>query len=223
MLPTSPPCLMSDQTCSFKLHLLFGLFIGLLIGMNLLGNKITTLIGISVSVGIFMVPLTFLITDIVEEVYGKEVVKHFIATGVLTIIIVFLFTGFFIWLPPNARFTYNEEYRLVFGSSMRIMVASVVAFALAQLHDMWSFAFWKQKTHGKALWLRNNLSTFVSQAIDTFVFMMIAFYHVTDKFTFAFIIQLSVPYYLFKIAFAVLDTPLVYLGVAWLRGGRKND
>jgi len=211
-----------QQPCTLKLHLLFGTFIGLLIGMNLLGNKITTLVGISVSVGIFMVPLTFLITDIVEEVYGKEVVKHFIAAGVFTIILVFLFTGFFIWLPPNERFAFNEEYKIIFGSSMRIMIASVTAFFLAQMHDIWAFAYWKKKTGGKFLWLRNNLSTLVSQAIDTLVFMMIAFYQVTEKFTFNFIIQLAIPYYLFKIAFAILDTPFVYLGVAWLRGGMKS-
>ncbi len=212
---------MSNKPCSLRLHILFGLFVGLLVGMNLLGNKITTLFGISVSVGIFMVPLTFLITDIIEEVYGKEVVKHFIIAGVLTIILMFLFTGLCIWLPPNARFSYNEEYKIVFGSSMRIMVASVTAFALAQMHDMWSFAYWKKKTKGKFLWLRNNLSTWISQAIDTFVFMMIAFYQMTDKFTLAFIIQLAIPYYLFKVSFALLDTPLVYLGVAWLKEGDK--
>jgi len=106
---------------------------------------------------------------------------------------------------------------------MRIMVASVIAFALAQLHDMWSFAYWKNKTHGKFLWLRNNLSTWVSQAIDTFVFMMIAFYHITDKFTLEFIIQLSIPYYLFKVSFAILDTPFVYLGVAWLKGNKNKS
>ncbi|PIR48868.1 transporter [Candidatus Peregrinibacteria bacterium CG10_big_fil_rev_8_21_14_0_10_55_24] len=205
-----------------KLHILLGLFVGILIGMNLLGNKITTLAGISVSVGIFLVPLTFLITDIVEEVYGKEVVKHFIASGVLAIIAMFFFTGFFVWLEPNARFPYNAEYTIIFASSMRIMAASVVAFVLAQLHDMWSFAFWKERTRGKYLWLRNNLSTWVSQAIDTFVFMMIAFYHMTPKFTFGFIIELAIPYYLFKLAFALLDTPFVYLGVAWLRG-KNND
>ncbi|MDP7247099.1 MAG: queuosine precursor transporter [Candidatus Peribacteraceae bacterium] len=212
-----------NKECSLRLHILFGLFVGLLVGMNLLGNKITTLFGVSVSVGIFMVPLTFLITDIIEEVYGKEVVKHFIIAGVLTIILMFLFTGLCIWLPPNERFANNEEYKLIFGSSMRIMVASVIAFALAQLHDMWSFAYWKNKTHGKFLWLRNNLSTWVSQAIDTFVFMMIAFYHITDKFTLEFIIQLSIPYYLFKVSFAILDTPFVYLGVAWLKGNKNKS
>lgn len=206
-----------DHAASLKLHVLMGLFVGLLVGMNLLGNKVTTLFGISVSVGIFMVPLTFLITDIVEEVYGKHIVKHFIIAGVITLVLMFLYTGFFVWLPPNARFTYNEEYRIVFGSSMRIIIASLTAFLLAQMHDIWAFAYWKERTHGKALWLRNNLSTWVSQAIDTMVFMMIAFYQVTPKFTFAFIISLSIPYYLFKLGFAVLDTPFVYLGVWWLR------
>ena len=207
----------NPSQCSLKLHVLQGLFVGLLVGMNLLGNKITTFFGVSVSVGIFMVPLTFLITDIVEEVHGKKVVAHFIVSGVVTLILTFLFTGFFVWLPPNERFTYNAEYRLVFGSSMRIIVASLVAFLLAQYHDIWAFAFWKKKTRGKALWLRNNLSTWISQAIDTMVFMMIAFYHVTPKFTLGFIISLAIPYYLFKLAFAILDTPLVYLGVWWLR------
>ena len=205
-----------------KLHVLQGLFVGLLVGMNLLGNKITTFFGISVSVGIFMVPLTFLITDIAEEVYGQDVVKHFIVSGVVTLILLFLFTGFFVWLPPNERFTYNEEYRLVFGSSMRIIAASLIAFLLAQYHDIWAFAFWKKKTNGKALWLRNNLSTWVSQAIDTMVFMMIAFYHITPKFTLGFIISLAIPYYLFKLAFAILDTPFVYLGVWWLRSEKSN-
>lgn len=101
---------------------------------------------------------------------------------------------------------------------MRIIIASITAFALAQFHDVWAFHFWKARTKGRFLWLRNNLSTIVSQAIDTFVFMMIAFYQITPKFTFEFVIALAIPFYLFKIAFAILDTPLVYLGVRWLRG-----
>lgn len=208
---------------NLRLNILLGLFVGLLIGMNLLGVKITTLLGISVSVGIFMVPLTFLITDIVEEVYGKKVTTQFIIAGVITLVMVLLYSVLFIWLEPNERYIYNEEYKTIFGASLRIMIASIVAFLLAQFHDLWAFNFWKKKTAGKALWLRNNLSTFVSQAIDTFVFMMIAFYQVAPKFDVAFIIQLAIPYYIFKIAFAVLDTPLVYLGVWWLKKGKEAE
>ena len=205
-----------------KLQILFSLFIGLLIGMNLLGGKIISLFGISVSVAIFMVPFTLLITDIVEEVYGRDTVKHFIIGGVISLIVIFLYTSIFVLLEPHERYSFNSEYKTIFGSSLRMIIASLIGFILAQTHDMISFEWWKKKTHGKALWLRNNLSTIISQFIDTSVFMMIAFYQLTPKFTFIFIINLIIPYYLFKILFAILDTPFVYLCVNWLRKNKQN-
>ena len=207
---------------NMRLSILFGLFIGLLVGMNLLGVKIVTLLGVSVSVGIFMMPLTFLITDIVEEVHGKNVTKQFVITGILVLLVTFLFTASFVSLAPHERFALNNDaYTTIFGASIRIMLASLIAFTISQAHDMWAFNFWKKKTNGKFLWLRNNFSTYISQAIDTFIFMMIAFYMETPRFDFAFIISLSIPYYLFKIVFATLDTPLVYLGVWWLKKAEK--
>ena len=211
---------MNQQT---KLQLLLGLFVGLLVAMNLLGGKIIELPLITTSVGIFMAPLTFLITDVVEEVYGRKVTGGFLLAGVVTLIIVLAYTAIFVQLDPAERFTYDTEYKLVFGNSLRMMIASVVAFVLAQVHDIWAFNFWKTKTHGKFLWLRNNLSTMVSQAIDTLVFMFIAFYHIAPKFDAAFILQLAIPYYLLKIFFAALDTPFVYLGVRWLRNGSTSS
>ncbi|MCT4617456.1 MAG: queuosine precursor transporter [Candidatus Gracilibacteria bacterium] len=205
-----------------KLSILFALFIGLLVGMNLLGGKIVSLFGISVSVGIFMAPLTFLITDIVEEVHGKNIVKNFVIGGILTLVIIFVYTAIFVALEPHSRFEFNNEYGIIFGNSMRMVLASIVAFGLAQVNDMLTFEALREKTKGKALWLRNNISTMLSQAIDTFVFMMIAFYGLTPKFTLGFIISLALPYYAFKILFAFLDTPLVYLGVNWLRKGEKK-
>lgn len=201
-----------------KLSLLLGLFISLIVGMNLLGGKITELFGVSVSVAIFMVPITFLITDIVAEVHGKEMSRRFVYIGVASIIIMLGYTALSVALPAHERYTLDSEYVAIFGSSVRIMVASVIAFFLSQLHDVWAFEFLKRKTHGKLLWLRNNLSTFVSQAIDSLVFMFVAFYQVAPQFTALFVLELTIPYYIFKISFAVLDTPFVYLGVRWLRG-----
>ncbi|MFH1546557.1 MAG: queuosine precursor transporter [Patescibacteria group bacterium] len=206
-----------------KIRLLLGFFIGLLVGMNFLGSKIINLPGIATSVGIFMAPFTFLITDIVEEVCGKKVTRDFVKVGVITLVVVFIYTAIFVRLAPAERFTFDAEYKIIFGSSLRIMFASIVAFALAQIHDIWAFNFWKTKTHGKFLWLRNNLSTMVSQAIDTLVFMFIAFYHLAPKFDALFVLQLALPYYLLKIIFAALDTPFVYLGVRWLRGSSSEQ
>lgn len=202
-----------------KLMVLLSVFVGLLIGMNLLGGKIVSLLGISVSVGIFMVPLTFLITDIVAEVYGKKTVQWFIYGGVIALLMTLVYIWIFVQLEPHTRYTFNEEYKTIFGLSTRIIIASIVAFIISQLHDIFAFEYWKKKTHGKMLWLRNNLSTVVSQMLDTLIFMFIAFYQIAPKFTAAFIISLAIPYYLFKVTFAVLDTPFVYLGVKWLKKG----
>jgi len=202
---------------NFKLNLLLGLFVGLLIAMNMLGVKLVSIFGISVSVAIFIVPLTFLITDIIAEVHGRKMAQQFVYVGVITLLMIFVYTAIFVLLEPHERFSNNDAYKTIFGGSLRIIIASITAFALSQFHDVWAFAYWKKKTHGKFLWLRNNLSTIVSQAIDTYVFMMIAFYMVTPKFDHAFIISLVIPYYLFKITFAAFDTPFVYLGVRWLK------
>ena len=210
------------MTQDLKTKILLGLFVSLMIAMNLLGGKITAIFGIPVSVAIFMIPITFLITDVVSEVMGKKTAQQFVFIGIISLVVIFLYVLLSVNLLPNERYSFNEEYKTIFGSSLRIIIASITAFALAQFHDVWAFHFWKAKTKGRFLWLRNNLSTIVSQAIDTFVFMMIAFYQVTPRFTFGFVISLAIPFYLFKIAFAILDTPLVYLGVRWLRDSKKQ-
>jgi len=200
-----------------RLNILFAIFIALLVGVNLLWLKLVTLFGVAVSVGIFMVPITFLITDIVSEVYWKKVVSSFILWWIISLVLISIFMSIFIVLEPHSRFDFNEEYKTIFGLSLRMTIASIVAFILSQYNDIITFEWLKSKTKWKHLWLRNNISTMVSQFIDTFIFMMIAFYATTPKFTFIFIISLCIPYYLFKVVFALLDTPLVYLWVKWLK------
>ena len=203
-----------------RLYIIFGLFIGFLIGMNVLGGKIVPLGPFQVSVAFLIVPLSFLMTDIVEEVYGKKKAREFIIAGVISLIVFLGFIILFLVLPPAERFTHNEEYRTIFGTSARIVFASITAFLLSQFHDVWSFKFWKDATKGKMLWLRTNLSTTVSMTIDTFVFMFLAFYMLTPKFTFGFIIQMIIPYLIFKIVWGMTSSPLVYAGARWLRKGK---
>ncbi len=211
------------MTKEFKLTIVSAIFVAGLLAANLLGSKVTTLFGIAVSVGIFAYPLTFLMTDAISEVYGKKKAKQLVYAALIAQVLVLILTYISVKLPAADRYHLNEEYVQVFGGSIRMIIASLIAFIVAQVHDVWAFEFWKKKTGGKHLWLRNNLSTFGSQAIDTLLFMFIAFYGINDKFTVGFILELSVTYWLFKIAFAALDTPLVYALVKWLRSEKVGN
>ncbi|MBW2974574.1 queuosine precursor transporter [Candidatus Woesearchaeota archaeon] len=206
----------------FKTNLLLGLFVAALIAGNLIGTKITKFWIIEVSVGIFAYPLTFLITDAVQEVYGKEKANQFVWVGFICLLFILMVTAFAVWLPFAPRSFVKENYTQVFGSTLRIFVASIIAFMASQFHDVWAFNFWKQQTKGRFLWLRNNASTIVSQFIDTVMFMFIAFYGLTPKHNAAYMFTLIIPYYLLKIVIALADTAPVYLIVWWLRGSGKD-
>lgn len=207
----------------FKLTLLTAIFVGGLLAANLLGSKVTTLFSIAVSVGIFAYPLTFMMTDAIAEVYGKKKAKQVVWAALVAQTLVLVLTYVSIKLPPAGRYHLNEQYVLVFSGSLRMIIASLIAFIVSQTYDIWAFEWFKKKTKGKMLWLRNNLSTMTSQAIDTLLFMFIAFYGINDKFTVSFILHLCLSYWLFKILFAFIDTPFVYMLVKWLRKPGKDE
>lgn len=201
-----------------KILLLQLLFVTSMILANIIGIKIINIGPINTSMGVWLVPLTFLITDILAEVKGKKFINSLIWSTTFVLIFSYLFIKISIIIPPAERFAEtNPAFVTVFTSSVRMFIASIIAFTLSQFHDIWAFEFWKAKTKGRFLWLRNNASTIVSQFIDTVVFMFIAFYHMTPKFDATFIWQLILPYYILKIILALVDTPFVYLGVNWLR------
>ena len=219
--------LMQDDKIRRKRDFLFALFVASMVMVNTLGTKITTIMGVRVSVGIFFVPVLFLITDIVGEVFGRREASRFVNMATIMLVLLFAMMALCIAIRPNEGWNtevdglaMQTQYANVFGSSLRMTVASLVSFALAQQLDVFMFAFWGKVTKGKHLWVRNNLSTIVSQLIDTTVFEFIAFWHISPKFTTAFVFSLILPYWLFKVVFALLDTPFCYLGVWWLAGKR---
>jgi uncharacterized integral membrane protein (TIGR00697 family) len=200
-----------------KTNILLSLFIGSLVASNLIGLKIADFTIFEASVGILAFPVTFLITDIIEEVHGKKKAQEFVFLGALTLIFILILTAIAVGLPYAERSLVKEEYDEIFGTTLRIVIASIIAFILSQAHDVWAFNFWKQRTKGRYLWLRNNLSTMASSFFDTTIFMFIAFYGISDKFTASYVLSLVIPYWLVKILFALGDTPLCYLGVKWLK------
>ncbi|RXA20550.1 VUT family protein [Methanosarcina sp. MSH10X1] len=211
------------KSTNYKLQILLTIFISCLLLGNLLGNKLIEIFGIVTSVGFLGYPPTFLITDIVEEVKGKETTRIFVHAGFLSLCIAFIFVSLCTGLTPALIYQDNEAYTRIFSSSLRIIVASMAAFLISQHHDIWAFNFWKRKTNGRHLWLRNNLSTIISQLIDSTVFMFVAFYRVTPELNAATVIQMILPLWILKIGFALLDTPFVYLGVRWLASKNENS
>jgi queuosine precursor transporter len=202
-----------------KKTILFALYITSMILVNTLGTKITTIFGIRVSVGIFFMPLLFLITDIVGEVFGRKTSSLFVNISTVMLLFMFIMMGLCIILPPNPNWPLQDAYVSIFGSSMRMTIASLISFIVAQHIDVLAFSFLKKVTKKKHLWIRNNVSTMLSQFLDTTIFMFIAFYHINERYTAAFIFSLIIPYWLFKVLFALLDTPFCYLGVWWFKKG----
>lgn len=220
-----------------KMDLLVSIYIFCIVATELMGGKTFPtglvidasflfpeigLLPLNASVAIFLFPLIFTINDVITEVFGKERARSVIRSGLITVALIFLVSVIFTALPPSQRFSKTEpSYDAVFGLSARIAAASLTAFALAEFLDVLVFVRLRKALGQKSLWLRNNLSNFASQFVDTSVFMFLAFYAFDKPFmnNFTFLVSLIIPYYLLKCFMSIIETPLVYLGVSWL----KND
>ncbi len=196
-----------NMTREEKYFLLLGsLFIALLVISNVIAGKVVAIGGWMVPAAVICYALTFAVTDTIAEIWGKERTKYIVVLGFFACVISAIMIKIAIWMPA-APFWHNQEaYNLILGSSLRITVASMSAYLISQYHDIWAFHFWKDKTGGKYLWIRNNLSTGVSQLIDTVVFIVIGFYG-----TGAPILSMILGQYAIKLIVAMCDTPIVYI------------
>lgn len=197
-----------------KLDLLLSLYIASIIVSELMGSKTFTLLGITASVAIFTLPLTFTINDVVTEVFGKSRAVSFVRSGFIILLFLLGFNILALTLPASARFRASEAaYQMVFAKSLRITVASLVAFWISERLDVFIFSKIRERLGKRGLWLRNNVSNFTGQFFDTSLFMFLAFY---EPGAVGFVLSLIWPYWLLKCACSMAETPLTYLGVRWL-------
>ena len=206
--------------------LLAGLFITSLVVSNLIFQKFfywypfdMTIGGIKLfelSVGILPYPITFLVTDLISEIYGQKKATQVVIAGIfasffsLSIVLISNYVPALDASPIN-----DETFSQVFSLSGLAVLASMLAYLFAQFIDIKIYHFWKRLTKGKMLWLRNNFSTFSSQFIDTTtVITLLCVFEVLSWDSF---IGLVVSGVVFKILIAFLDTPLLYLFVHLFR------
>jgi len=197
---------------------LLSIFTGSITIASVLANKIINVFSLFVPAGILAYSITFICTDVVSEIWGKERAKNTILGGFIALVAVLILVHISL-LWPKAPFWNNEQaFESILGSTSRIIIASFIAYLISQFHDVWAFHFWKEVTSNRHLWLRNNLSTVVSQFFDSFIFITIAFYGIMP------IWPLILGQWAIKCAIAVLDTPLIYL-VIWFikRNGPQSS
>lgn len=192
--------------------LLAGIFITNAIIAELIGGKLVEIGPFILSVGILPWPIVFVATDLINEYFGKSGVKKltFLTTGLIIYSFVILFLAMIIPASGVSAVT-DASFNQVFGQSMWIIVASVIAFVISQLLDAGLFHFFNRLTNGKHIWLRSTGSTVISQLFDSFIVSGIAFW-LTGKVSTADYINMAGTGYAFKLILAICLTPLIYLG-----------
>jgi uncharacterized integral membrane protein (TIGR00697 family) len=205
-----------------KIYLILsGLFITSLVTSNLIFQKFFAwspfgIYNFELSVGIIAYPFTFLVTDIISEIYGRKRANQLVKAGIyasafaLLIVIVSTSAKATTWSPIN-----DAEFKKVFGFTFIAVGASLAAYLLAQFLDVQIFHYWKRVTKGKHLWLRNNFSTFSSQLVDTAtILVLLCTFGVIEWDLFGILLLNG---YIFKVIFALFDTPVVYAVVYFMR------
>lgn len=173
---------------------------------NILASKIVVLGPFTVPAGILVYSATFLITDLLSEIWGKREAHQAVWAGFYANIVLVMSVWIAVaWQAAPFAIEFSEKFAEVLTLTPRIVLGSMVAYLISQHHDVWAFHFWKRKTGGKHLWLRNNASTLVSQFIDSIVFVIIAFAGVFS------IVPLIIGVYTAKIIIALVDTLFMYL------------
>ncbi len=195
-----------------NLILLNGIFVTSLVISNVMSSKIVAIGPLTVPAAVVAYPLTFLMTDVIGEVWGKQEAKNAVRFGLICQMLSLLLIVLGIVLPA-APFADNQEaFKAVLGSTFRVVAASMIAYLCSQTWDVWVFHRIRDgyiKKHGSiegGRWIWNNASTMTSQFIDTSIFILLAFYGTVPN-----IMNMILSQYAVKLAYAALDTIPFYL------------
>jgi len=187
---------------------LFGLMVFNLLLCNIQVLKTVELFGLTTTLGNVLYASVFLATDLLSEFYGKKEAQKGVLLGFVTLLMMVGYMQIALLFQPAADDFAQPHLQALFGFMPRIALASMFAYLVSQMHDVWAFHAIKQRTGGKMLWLRNNASTMVSQFLDSAIFCTIAFWGV---FPLNIFMEIMLSTYIIKVAVAALDTPFIYL------------
>jgi queuosine precursor transporter len=190
--------------------ILTGIFVTNAVLAELLGTKLFEIFNAKMTVGVLLWPVVFVTTDVVNEYFGKQGVRYLSLLTVFLISFTFVALYAAIQIPASSISPVNDEtFQKVFGQSLWIIIGSITAFLFSQFLDVTVFWFLREKTGTKHLWLRSTGSTVISQLIDTFIVIGIAFY-LPGKLSLNDYVTISFTNYTYKFLIALLMTPIIY-------------
>lgn len=213
---------MTTEKLNFRIIIALTLYLVSLFASNTLGLKIMPFIfGTHLSVAVFFFPFVFLTTDVIGQVYDKQLAKNFVWAGFASILLFLVYSFISVIIPWSSDGLWAKQaYNTIFGISFRMSIASVLAYAIAEYQDVTAFFFFRKKLNNKSFWLQSNLSNLWSQLLDTLIFMFVAFAGIYSVKT---IILMGIPWYLYKIIMGLLYTPLSYLGIKLLKYENQSN
>ncbi len=218
---------LKDTLLAQRIYLLLGaLFITSLVVSNLIFQKFfywhpldIEIFGsklFEISVGILPYPITFLITDLISEIYGRKRANDVVVAGIFASLfsVGIILAADYVPALPDSPID-NDTFKNIFSKTIIAVGSSMFAYLFAQFIDIRIYHFWKNLTKGKHLWLRNNFSTWFSQFVDTLsIISLLCYFEVIPWSSFK---GLLISGFLFKVLVAALDTPFLYLGVYLFR------
>lgn len=179
-------------------------------GIWILGTEFNSVI---MTAGVISFPLTFIVTDLLNEYYGKRGIRFVTYVGLGVIVFEFVLLQVTMALPTaDISPVSSSAFNMVFGATGRVILGSLTAYFIGQLVDIALFQYLRRRTGGRYLWLRATGSTVGSQFLDTFIVLMVAF---AGQLSFQAIVAITLFNYVYKFIIAVLITPLIYLA-HWL-------
>lgn len=202
---------------AFRLWGKLGLFIWIPVSVivaNIQVTKNISLFSLEATLGNIVYSTGFLATDFLSEFYGPKESRKAIGVGFFALISMTLMMQVALLFVPSSSDLVQEGMESIFSLMPRIAFGSLLAYLASNLFDVWAYEFIKQKKPGRStLYLRNCLSTFTSQAVDSFIFTFIAFFNVYPLSVW---FEILLTTYVLKWIVAVCDTPFMYLGRHWV-------
>ena len=202
------------------LHIIAGLFTATLITTNLLNAKVFAVLGFAFPAGIITFPLAFLTGDILTEIYGYSRVRSVIWTGFVAIAFMAVMAVAAIYLPPAGFWQNQAAFKTVLAQEPRIVLASFLAYFGGEFCNSYILAKIKVRTGGKSMWLRFVSSTAGGQAVDTLVFMSVAYLGI---FPAGAMVTLFISSWIFKVSWEIVALPISLPIVRWLKRQEDED